>query len=140
MREILLRLADAGKTLIVTSHILPELARICNRVAIITNGKLRAAGTLDEIMSQVCQERTIEIQLSAGQPLQHAAEMVNKFADNKTVSPSEAESMLRFRTSRSEDDLGVLLKDLMSAGVAVTQFREVAADLEDAFLSVTATK
>jgi ABC-2 type transport system ATP-binding protein len=140
MREILLRLADAGKTLIVTSHILPELARICNRVAIITNGKLRAAGTLDEIMSQVCQERTIEIQLSAGHPLQHAAEMVNKFADNKTVSPSEAESMLRFRTSRSEDDVGVLLKDLMSAGVAVTQFREVAADLEDAFLSVTATK
>jgi len=140
MREILLRLADAGKTLIVTSHILPELARICNRVAIITNGKLRAAGTLDEIMSQVCQERTIEIQLSAGHPLQHAAEMVNKFADNKTVSPSEAESMLRFRTSRSEDDVGILLKDLMSAGVAVTQFREVAADLEDAFLSVTATK
>ena len=72
MREILLRLADAGKTLIVTSHILPELARICNQVAIITNGKLRAAGALDEIMSQVCQERTIEIQLSAGHPLQHA--------------------------------------------------------------------
>ncbi len=139
MREILLRLADAGKTLIVTSHILPELARICDRVAIITNGKLRAAGTLDEIMSQVCQERTIEIQLSAGQPLQHAVEIVNQFTDNASVSPSEAESMVRFRTSRSEDDLGTLLKELMSAGVPVTQFREVAADLEDAFLSVTAT-
>ena len=140
MREILLKLADAGKTLIVTSHILPELARICNRVAIITNGKLRAAGTLEEIMSQVCQERTIEIQLSAGQPLQQAAEMVNQFAGNETVSPSETESMIRFRTSRSEDDLGSLLKELMSTGVAVTQFREVAADLEDAFLSVTATQ
>lgn len=140
MREILLRLADVGKTLIVTSHILPELARICNRVAIITNGKLRAAGTLEEIMSKVSQERTIEIQLSAGHPLQKAAEMVRQVADNKTVSPSEAESMVRFRTSRSEDDLGVLLKELISAGVAVTQFREVAADLEDAFLSVTAAK
>ncbi len=140
MREILLRLADAGKTLIVTSHILPELARICNQVAIITNGKLRAAGALDEIMSQICQERTVEIQISAGQSLQEAATLANKFADNGTVSPSEAESMVRFRTSRSEDDLGVLLKELMSAGVGVTQFREVAADLEDAFLSVTATK
>lgn len=140
MREILLRLADAGKTLIVTSHILPELARICNQVAIITNGKLRAAGALDEIMSQVCQERTIEIQLSAGQPLQQAVEIVNNFANNKTVSPSEAESMVRFRTNRSEYELGTLLKELMSAEVAVTQFREVAADLEDAFLSVTATK
>ncbi len=140
MREILLRLADAGKTLIVTSHILPELARICNRVAIITNGKLRAAGTLEEIMAQVTQERTIEIQLSAGHSLQKAAEIASQFAGNNSVSPSEAESMVRFRTSRPEDDLGVLLKGLVSAGIVVTQFREVTADLEDAFLSVTAAK
>src|SRR6478672_6494225 len=50
MRDLLLRLAEMGKTLIVTSHILPELSRICDSVAIITNGKLRASGTLDEIM------------------------------------------------------------------------------------------
>ena len=46
MRQILLRLAQMGKTLIVTSHILPELSRICDTVAIITQGKLRAFGTL----------------------------------------------------------------------------------------------
>ena len=40
MRELLLRLSGMGKTLIVTSHILPELARICNQVAIISGGKL----------------------------------------------------------------------------------------------------
>ena len=140
MREILLKLAEAGKTLIVTSHILPELARICNRVAIITHGKLRAAGTLEEIMSQVSQERTIEIQLSAGHPLKPAADLINRFAGNQSVSPSEAESMIRFRTSRSEDDLGELLRELVFAGVRFTQFREVAADLEDAFLSVTTSK
>ena len=88
-------------------------------------------------MSQVSQERTIEIQLSAGSPLKPATEIVNRFAGNKSASPSEAESMIRFRTSRSEDDLGGLLRELVSAGVALTQFREVAADLEDAFLSVT---
>lgn len=138
MREILLRLADAGKTLIVTSHILPELARICNRVAIITHGKLRAAGTLDEIMGQLSQERTIEIQLSAGQCLKQPVEIVRQFAEATEVSPSDAESMVRFRTSCSEDELGSLLSKLIAANVAVTQFREVAADLEDAFLSVTA--
>ena len=42
MRQLLLDLAERGKTLIVTSHILPELARICHRVAIITRGRLRA--------------------------------------------------------------------------------------------------
>ena len=44
MRDLLLRLAEMGKTLIVTSHILPELSRICDQVAIITHGRLRAFG------------------------------------------------------------------------------------------------
>ena len=51
MRDLLLKLAGLGKTLIVTSHILPELSRICDVVAIITQGKLRAFGTLDQIMN-----------------------------------------------------------------------------------------
>src|SRR5262249_28914130 len=42
MRDLLIQLAQQGKTLLVTSHILPELARICHQVAIVTHGKLRA--------------------------------------------------------------------------------------------------
>jgi len=140
MREILLRLADAGKTLIVTSHILPELARICSQVAIITHGVLRAAGTLDEIMSQVSQQRTIEVQLAAGAQIQPAVDLVISFCPSSDdVSPSEAVSMFRFRTIRTEDEVGGLLHQLVTAGIRVTQFREVPSDLEDAFLSVTST-
>jgi len=140
MREILLRLAQAGKTLIVTSHILPELARICNVVAIITHGKLRAFGMLDEIMATVTQERMIEIQLAGTDQLTAAVDLVAEFTGDRTaVTPSEAEQMVRFRTDRPEDELGGLLSRLVSAGMAVTQFREVQADLEDAFLSVTST-
>ncbi|HZY88258.1 MAG TPA: ABC transporter ATP-binding protein, partial [Gemmataceae bacterium] len=46
MRQVLLDLAARGKTLLVTSHVLPELARVCHRFAIITRGRLRALGTL----------------------------------------------------------------------------------------------
>src|SRR5919204_4462769 len=53
MRSLLLDLADRGKTLLVTSHVLPELARVCHRVAIITRGRLRAFGTLEEITRQL---------------------------------------------------------------------------------------
>ena len=138
MRKILLRLSDAGKTLIVTSHILPELSRICNVVAMITHGKLRAFGTLDEIMATVTQERTVEIQLSGVERLDTATKLVKEFtAGANAVSPSGTEQMVRFRTTRSEDDLGGLLAQLVCAGIPVTQFREVPADLEDAFLSVT---
>src|SRR5690242_21203813 len=57
MRQVLLDLADRGKTLLVTSHILPELARVCQRIAIITRGRLRALGTLEEITRELHQDR-----------------------------------------------------------------------------------
>ena len=60
MRDLMIRLASFGKTLLVTSHILPELSRICDRVAILTHGKMRAFGTVEEIGRQVSQQRTIE--------------------------------------------------------------------------------
>jgi ABC-2 type transport system ATP-binding protein len=140
MRELLLRLAAMGKTLIVTSHILPELARICNVVAMITQGKLRAFGTLDQIMRDIRQRRTFEIQLVDASQLNAAAECVARGldeAESKSVEKSDAELMVRFQTSRSDKDLAGLLARLVDQRVAVGQFREVPTDLEDAFLSVT---
>ncbi len=138
MREILLRLAAMGKTLIVTSHILPELSRICDQVAIITHGKLRAFGPLNEIMRRVQQERTIEVQLMSAEDLSTAAEAIRQFGDIATsVTESPAESVVRFRTQKPEEALGELLAHLIQRGVRVTQFRELQTDLEDAFLSVT---
>ncbi|MFM7073734.1 MAG: ABC transporter ATP-binding protein [Planctomycetota bacterium] len=140
MRELLLKLSAMGKTLIVTSHILPELARICNIVAMITQGKLRAFGTLDQIMRDIRQRRTFEIQLVDASQLNSAAECVVRGldeAEGKSVEKSEAELMVRFQTSRTDKDLAGLLARLVDQRVAVGQFREVPTDLEDAFLSVT---
>jgi ABC-2 type transport system ATP-binding protein len=142
MRELLLRLAERGKTLIVTSHILPELARICNIVAIITQGKLRAFGTLDQIMREIRQRRTFEVQLVAQEQVAQAAAIVSAALDETeraSLSAVEAESMVRFQTSRTDKDLAGLLSHLIDKRVGVAQFREVPTDLEDAFLSVTRT-
>src|SRR5262245_47384986 len=76
MRELLLQLAGIGKTLLVTSHILPELSRICHRVAIITKGRLRACGTLDEITRSVRQVRSIEVLLSCADQINLAARII----------------------------------------------------------------
>ncbi len=138
MREILLKLASMGKTLIVTSHILPELARICDQVAIVTQGKLRAFGSLDEIARQISQQRTIEVQLAAAEQLPVAAERIGNFLQApQEVTVSEAEATVRFRTNRPEAELGDLLAELVRAGVKVTQFRELQTDLEEAFMTVT---
>lgn len=140
MRELLLRLADMGKTLIVTSHILPELSRICNVVAIITQGKLRAFGTLDQIMRDIRQRRTFEIQLVDSNQLADAEAVVSSALDDSekpSVAGSLAEAMVRFQTSRTDKDMSSLLAQLIDKRITVAQFREVPTDLEDAFLSVT---
>ncbi len=140
MRELLLHLAELGKTLIVTSHILPELSRICDTVAIITHGKLRAFGTQAEIMRQITQRRTFEVQLVDSEQLELAKATVGtSLADEKelNLSGSETEGLLRFESGLPDKDLANVLASLLGQGVVVAQFREIPTDLEDAFLSVT---
>lgn len=138
MRELLLRLSELGKTLIVTSHILPELSHICDRVAILHRGQLKAFGTLDEVTRQVQQTRMIEVQV-AGQDQLALAETTLKEAitDVSEITTSSAELMLRFRSAQVDSELGATLKRLIDSNVHVVQFREVAGNLEEAFLSVT---
>jgi ABC-2 type transport system ATP-binding protein len=136
MRQLLLGLADRGKTLIVTSHILPELARICHRVAIITRGKLRAYGTLDEIARQLNQLRTMEVLVTREAAVAPAAALVRTHAEpGAEVNTSPAELAVRFRTAKDDAALAGLLAALVGAGVGVTQFREVQTDLEEAFMT-----
>ena len=136
MRDLLIQLSQRGKTLLVTSHILPELARICTRVAIMTNGTLRAFGTVEEIGRQVSQQRTIESHLVSTEQVSAAADIIRQSIESGAeVIEVAAEATVRFRTSRSEAELGNILARLIHGGINVTQFREVQTDLEEAFMS-----
>jgi ABC-2 type transport system ATP-binding protein len=138
MRDLLLRLASEGKTLIVTSHILPELARICDTVAIITGGRLQAFGPLDDVMRQLCPVRSYEVQLVVPGDIDKAFNILKHGVDESQIQVSVPERTLRFPTSKSEGELASVLHALIMAHVQVAQFREVVGDLEDAFLSVAA--
>ena len=138
MRDLLIELARQGKTLVVTSHILPELARICQQVAIITHGKLRAFGTIEEIGRQVSQKRTIEVQFLSSEEVAGAAKMIRNYLEPAAeVTEALTEAIVRFRTAKPEHELGLLLKQLIQSDANVTQFREVQTDLEEAFISFT---
>ena len=130
MRQLLLRLAGEGKTLIVTSHILPELARICDTVAIVSSGKILAFGPLDEVMRRLCPLRSYEIQLVNPDQLDQAAEVLGKvLRATEPISISRTERVLRFPTVRSEDELSQLLRSVVNENISVFQFREVTSDL-----------
>jgi ABC-2 type transport system ATP-binding protein len=136
MRTILLRLAAEGRTLIVTSHILPELSRICDQIAIVAGGKLRAVGTLQEVTRELSQRRTIEIQFLNSANLTEAANRIRPHLEaDAEISISETESIIRCRTSANDEKLSDILAHLVSARDKVSQFREVAGDLEEAFVS-----
>jgi ABC-2 type transport system ATP-binding protein len=138
MREILLRLAQHGKTLIVTSHILPELSRICDTVAIIDKGRMQAFGTLEQIMRNVRQRRVFEVQMfSDAQVAPMAALLRTLLEAGAEVTESPAESEVRFATDQDDRKLSELLAAAVQKGLQVVQYREVVMDLEDAFIEVT---
>ncbi|MFM7150817.1 MAG: ABC transporter ATP-binding protein [Gemmataceae bacterium] len=137
MRQLLLHLAEQGKTLLVTSHVLPELARICRRVAIITRGKLRAIGTLEEISAQLSPERPMEILLTGEEHIEKGMAIVRGFIEpGEEITASPAEAVVRFRSAKRETEMALLLAKLIREGVGVAQFREVQTDLEEAFMTV----
>ncbi len=138
MRQILLRLAEMGKTLIVTSHILPELSRICDTVAIITKGKLRAFGSLEQIMRNIRQRRLMELQLLSTADLDKAVGLLRtNLEKDAEIVVARQEATVRISTDADDQTLAELLGFLINSGLAVAQFREVQQDLEDAFLMVT---
>lgn len=137
MRRLLRRLAEAGKTLLVTSHILPELSRICDQVAILARGRLRAMGTLEDVAKQVRQRRLFEIEFATADHLESAQELiVRRTLGIEDLSTSAEERAIRFYTTEREFNLSESLSMLMDAGLKVTQCREVPMDLEEAFLTI----
>lgn len=138
MRQLLLDLADRGKTLIVTSHILPELSRICNKIAIVSHGKLRACGPIEEILRQVNQKRVWEIFLTDSEKLTALQSFLDEYLEEgASVELSEAELAIRFQTSTNDEKIQKLLSQVVAQQFPVVQLREVQTDLEDTFMTVT---
>jgi len=138
MRQLLRKLADQGKTLIVSSHILSELARVCDVAAILVRGRLRAFGTVDEILEQLKQRRMFEAQFADQGMIELASQIIADWLEGETeISASEGERVIRFHTTSSDQQMGGLLEKLTAAKTGVQQFREVEADLEEAFMLIT---
>jgi ABC-2 type transport system ATP-binding protein len=136
MRQLLRELANLGKAVLVSSHILPELADVCDSVGILANGKLIANGPVQEIMRTVRQKRLIEVQVAGDAA---AAEKILMEAPGEWEAVAEGREFgkLRFEVQADEQQLAAALALLLQRGVKVVSFGEVPADLEDVFMSLT---
>ena len=64
MRDILKTFKNMGKTILISSHILPELAEMCDEIGVIDNGRLIAHGSVAEIQNKLQGERVITVRLA----------------------------------------------------------------------------
>jgi len=133
MRELLRELGAMGKTIVVSSHILSELAELCDSVGIIERGCLIASGPLQEIQRQVRQGRTLRLRLLSDP--EQAEQVAHAQPDVGDVYAAEEGLELQF--AGDDDAAADLLAALIASGVRVVSFSEVMSDLEEAFLKLT---
>jgi len=138
MRVLLRELADLGKAVLVSSHILPELSDVCDTVGILSGGKLIASGPVQEILRAVRQRRLMEITVLKDS--EKAMEILRAAAGDWTIVKSDTPLLantLRCECQCDERQLARSLFLLLKGGIAVTHFYEVPADLEDVFMTLT---
>ncbi len=133
IKELFKELKAMGKTIIISSHILPELADFCNKVGIIERGEMLVSGDVQDIMDQVTGGRTLEIRLLDG--LDKAADLLADAPGVRAVRAVDSHLQVDFAGSpEAQADLNTLL---ISQGLRVLAFSEQAMDLEDIFMKVT---
>jgi ABC-2 type transport system ATP-binding protein len=136
MRNLLKRLGQLNKTVIVSSHILPELADVCTRVGMIEKGILIVDGYVEEVMQKARQAILLFIKVKDRH--EQAAQLLEQ---HDLVSNVEMRSDTIVATLKDRlCDYSVLNSALIEAGFQVKQFREEDVNLETAFMELTKGK
>jgi len=133
MRGLLKRLQGLGKTILVSSHILPELADICNRVGIIEYGRLLACGDVQDLLAQVRGRPVIRLRV-AGPPAP-AARLLEGAPEAAEIVVRDGEVLVTLATGI--EDPSPLAARLVAAGQRLISMREQEVNLETAFLELT---
>lgn len=162
MRELLRELGAMGKTIVLSSHILSELAELCDSVGIIERGRLVASGSLEAIRLQAREGRTLRIrvlsELSQAQAVLGGIPGVGRVykiengleANNGAKPAPEGEASAETEPTKEptggvleveylgdEESAAGLLEKLVRSQVRVAAFSELSTDLEEVFLRLT---
>ena len=135
MRDILKELKSMGKTILISSHILPELAEMCDSIGVIDSGKLIAQGSVHEIQAHLQSEKVIHVKV-AGPTKEVMAFFENNPFVTKLVEKPE-KSTIEFLYRGTEEDQMVLLRQAMAQSLPILTFAEEETDLEDVFMAIT---
>ena len=133
LRELLKVLAEQGKAILVSSHILTELSEICNGAVIIEQGRLLRAGQMEHIISSDSLERTVVIRCQGSAEDLHRELIQTPLVREARVNGPAVEAVV----SGGDEVCGELLRYLVLKQLRVVDFHQRQVDLEDVFMTVT---
>jgi ABC-2 type transport system ATP-binding protein len=136
LREMIRALSARGKTILISSHILTELAEMCDQVAIIELGRLIAIGTVQQIMRQRTSHR--EVKVRSLDPLDSLMNWLARKEQEESVFDLKRDGeIVRFSHRLSADEEAGILRQMILDGIRVSEFAGHVTSLEEVFLSVT---
>ena len=135
MRALMRRLGSMGKTVIVSSHILPELADVCNKVGIIDSGKMIASDDVASMIRQVRPNMAILIELAVQNQTDAAAKLLSNHELVQAVDV--VAQSLKATLKVDAGDYSSLATLLVGNGIAIKRFAEEEINLESAFMAFT---
>ena len=121
VRDIILELKSAGRTVMFSTHILPDAEMLCDRVGVIVGGKLRGVGAPDEIVDMKPRGMEIFFEYAGG-------------VDLRAVLSKATQMGKRYRLQVAEDEVYATLEQLRGAGAKILSMTQVKASLEEYFM------
>lgn len=137
MRNLIKRLGEMGKTVMVSSHILPELADVCNKIGIIERGELLVNESVSDVLKQLRKQLVLHILVE--NDLDKAAKLLEaeSIVDSVTTKVVEGHEILAVTLVAEADDYSSLAARLVQEGYQLRLFKEEEINLETAFLMLT---
>jgi ABC-2 type transport system ATP-binding protein len=132
MRDMIRALVDEGRTVMLSSHLLDEVERTCDQVAIVDRGKVIRQGPIDELIGQA----GVAVEVQCSDP-PAAARALGQLAVASAIALTEDGLTVTLTPGQAQEKTDEITRRLVEAGISVHGIRLVHASLEDWFLSVT---
>jgi ABC-2 type transport system ATP-binding protein len=133
MREMIVSLAAEGRTVMLSSHLLDEVERTCDAVAIVDRGRVIRQGPIDELIRAA---GAASVQVDCADPAR-AARLIDEAGIAAGTSLTDAGLTVALPAAASRELVADINRRLVGAGISVYGLQEIRASLEDWFLSVT---
>ncbi|NLN64441.1 MAG: ABC transporter ATP-binding protein [Clostridiaceae bacterium] len=133
MKEILKELRSMGKTVLISSHILPELSELCTAIGIIDSGRLVASGSVSEVVEKMSQSGRVKIKVADRE--EEAVKVMMEMPGIGSIS--SVAGVIEVNVSGGNEEYVRILRTLVEKDIPVISFQPIEGSLESVFMHLT---